>query len=159
MDQDATWYGDSPRPRPHCARWGPSFPSPKKGAQPPIFGPCLLWPNGWMDQDATWYNCRPGPGQHCVRCGPSSTPRDTAPTSPPQNWPLSGYIKMALGTKTTLCDMGTQLPLHKTGTQPPIFGPRILWPNGRPSQLMLSTYCRAHGRESIYFTTGRSLSP
>jgi len=22
------------------------------GAQPPIFGPCLLWPNGWMDQDA-----------------------------------------------------------------------------------------------------------
>jgi len=28
--------------------------SPKKGAQPPpIFGPCLLWPNPWMDQDAT----------------------------------------------------------------------------------------------------------
>jgi len=24
-----------------------------KGAQPPIFGPCLLWPNGWMDQDDT----------------------------------------------------------------------------------------------------------
>jgi len=24
-------------------------------ARPPIFGPCLLWPNGWMDQDATWY--------------------------------------------------------------------------------------------------------
>jgi len=22
---------------------------------PPIFGPCLLWPNGWMDQDAAWY--------------------------------------------------------------------------------------------------------
>jgi len=28
---------------------------PKKGAQPPIFGPCVLWPNGWKDQDATWY--------------------------------------------------------------------------------------------------------
>ena len=26
---------------------------PKKGAEPPIFGPCLLWPNGCMDQDAT----------------------------------------------------------------------------------------------------------
>ena len=25
-----------------------------KGTQPPIFGPCLLWPNGWMDEDATW---------------------------------------------------------------------------------------------------------
>jgi len=27
---------------------------PTKGVEPPIFGPCLLWPNGWMDQDATW---------------------------------------------------------------------------------------------------------
>ena len=28
---------------------------PLKGAHqpPPIFGPCLLWPNGWMDQDTT----------------------------------------------------------------------------------------------------------
>ena len=22
---------------------------------PPAFGPCLLWPSGWMNQDATWY--------------------------------------------------------------------------------------------------------
>ena len=29
-------------------------PAPPKGAQPPIFGPCLLYPNGWMDKDATW---------------------------------------------------------------------------------------------------------
>ena len=21
-DQDATWYGDRPRPRPHCVTWG-----------------------------------------------------------------------------------------------------------------------------------------
>jgi len=26
---------------------------PKKGADPPIFDPFLLRPNGWMDQDAT----------------------------------------------------------------------------------------------------------
>jgi len=32
---------------------------PLKGAQPPLFGPCLLWPNGWMDQDAAWYEGRP----------------------------------------------------------------------------------------------------
>ena len=31
----------------------PAFP-PQKGRRPTIFGPCLLWPNGWMDQDATW---------------------------------------------------------------------------------------------------------
>ena len=30
-------------------------PAPPKGAQPPIFGPCLLWPNGGMDQDGTWH--------------------------------------------------------------------------------------------------------
>jgi len=43
-----------------------------KGAQPPVFGPCLLWPNGWMDEDATWYGSRPRPMPHCVRRGPSS---------------------------------------------------------------------------------------
>jgi len=30
----------------------PAFP-PQKGRRPTIFGPCLLWPNGWMDQDGT----------------------------------------------------------------------------------------------------------
>ena len=44
---------------------------PQKGHSPPIFGPCLLWPNGCMDQDATWYGGRPQPGQHCVRWGSS----------------------------------------------------------------------------------------
>jgi len=34
---------------------------PKKGAQLLLFGPCLLWPNGWMDQDATWYRGKPQP--------------------------------------------------------------------------------------------------
>jgi len=38
-------------------------PFPKKRAEPPqIFGPCLLWPNGWMDQDVTWHEGRPQPG-------------------------------------------------------------------------------------------------
>jgi len=26
----------------------PALPSPKRGQSPQIFGPCLLWPNGWM---------------------------------------------------------------------------------------------------------------
>ena len=29
--------------------------APPKRAQPPVFGSCLLWPDGWMDEDATWY--------------------------------------------------------------------------------------------------------
>jgi len=43
MDQDATWYRGKPRPRRCCVRRGPS--SPARGAQqPPLFGPCVLWP-------------------------------------------------------------------------------------------------------------------
>ena len=30
-----------------------------KGAQPSVFGPCLLWPKGWMEQNAIWYGGRP----------------------------------------------------------------------------------------------------
>jgi len=33
---------------------GDPAPLPQNAAEPPFFGPCLLWPNGWMDQDATW---------------------------------------------------------------------------------------------------------
>jgi len=32
---------------------GDPGPLPKKGTEPPIFGPCLLRPNGCMDQNAT----------------------------------------------------------------------------------------------------------
>jgi len=49
MDQDATWYGGRPRPRRHCVRWGPS-PHGKGHSSPPLFGPCLLWPNGRPSQ-------------------------------------------------------------------------------------------------------------
>jgi len=117
--QDETWHARRPRPWPHCVRWGPSSPSPKRPQLPqfsahiccgqmaaqikmplgmevgfgpgdlvldantapppqkggralPIFGPCLLWPNGWMDQDRTWHGGRPQPRRPCgVRWGPS----------------------------------------------------------------------------------------
>jgi len=50
-------------------------PSPKQGGQqPPLFCPCLLWPNGWMDQDATWYGGRHRPWPHCFRWRPSFPP-------------------------------------------------------------------------------------
>ena len=57
MDQDATWHGGRPRPRHitlHIVSDDDPTPYPLKGTQPvsPIFGPYLLWPNGWMDQDA-----------------------------------------------------------------------------------------------------------
>jgi len=45
---------------------GDPAPPPIKGAQPPLFGQCLLWPIGWMDQDTTWYEGRRQPRRHCV---------------------------------------------------------------------------------------------
>jgi len=48
MHQDATWYGGRPKPRLLCVRWGPS-PGAKTGVEPPVFGPYLLWPNGYME--------------------------------------------------------------------------------------------------------------
>ena len=63
IDQDETWHAGRPRLWPHCIRWGPSYPLPKGHNPHPIFGPCLLRPNG--------YGGRPQPMAHCVRWGPS----------------------------------------------------------------------------------------
>ena len=187
MDQDGTWYGGRPRPRPHCARWGPSSPAPKKGhsaplefaahvycgqpagrikmalgtevdlglghivldgdpapspkrgrapnfrpifivnqtagctkmplgmerprglcvrwgpkkeAEPPIFGTCLLWPKGWMDQDGIWHGGRPWSSPHCARWGHSSPPPkgDRAPIF----WPMSIAAKRLDGLRRHL---------------------------------------------------------
>jgi len=55
--------------------------TPRKRAHP-IFGPCLLWPNGWIGEDAAWYGSRPGPRPHCTRRGPSSRERISAAPPP-----------------------------------------------------------------------------
>jgi len=61
-------------------------PIPKGGGAPaPIFGPFLLWPNGWMHQDTTWYAGRPRPRRLCVRWEPSYPQRKGTPSF----WPMS----------------------------------------------------------------------
>jgi len=61
---------------------GSQFP-PKRGTAPrPVFGPSLLWPNGWMDEDAIWYESRPRPRPHCVRRDPAP-PARKGHSSPP----------------------------------------------------------------------------
>jgi len=62
--------GDTPRPQ-------------KGGKAPPIFGPCLLWPNGLMDQDGTWHVGRPQPRRLYVRWGPSPIPPQKGGAAPP----------------------------------------------------------------------------
>jgi len=83
----------------------PALPFPKRGRAPsPIFGPFLLWPNGWMDQDATWHEGRPQPRRLCVRWGPC--PLRTKGVEPPPQFSAhfycgqtAGCMKMPLGMK------------------------------------------------------------
>ena len=114
--------------------------SHRKRAEPhPIFGPCPLWPNGWMDQDVTWYGGRPRPRRHCVRWGPASPSPRRGRSLPPQFsahvycGQTAGWIKMTLGMEVGLGPGhivldGTQHPPQK-GAQPPIFGQCLLRPN------------------------------
>jgi len=54
----------------------------------------------------------------------------------------AGWIRMSLGMEVslglaTLVDGNPALATER-GTAAPFFGPRLLWPNGRPSQQLLS---------------------
>ena len=138
------------------------FPTPpQKGAEPSILGPRLLWPNGCMDQDATWYEGRRGPSRHCIRWGPSSPKRGTAPHLLANVYcgQMAGWIKMPLGTEIGLgpghivLDGDLSPPPEGTASPPPIFGLYVLWPNGRPSQVLLRTclnFKQTPGQEVIH---------
>jgi len=61
------------------------------------------------------------------------------------------WIKLPLGTEVGLglghiVFGGYPVPPRKGAQQPPLFGPCLLWPNGRPSQQLPSSCCTAHGR-------------
>jgi len=44
----------------------------------PIFGPCLLWPNGWMDQDGIGMEVNLGPGHIVLDGDPAPLPKKVA---------------------------------------------------------------------------------
>jgi len=96
---------------------GDPAPLPKKRAEPPIFGPRLLWPNGWMDENTTLYGSRRRPRPHCVRRGPSS--------------PAKGHCSPPL---FGLCLLWPRSPISATAEL--VFS---LFSNGRPSQQLLSS--------------------
>jgi len=82
----------------------------------PLFGPCLLWPNGWMDQDTTWHGGCPRPRRQCVRWGPSS-PTERVTATPPlfAHVPCgqtAGWIKIPFGTEVGPGPVDTVLDGH-----------------------------------------------
>jgi len=140
----------------------------------PVCDVGVLWPNGWMDQDATWYSDRPQPRRHCVRWGPSCLPKkgNRSPQFSAHVYygQTAGWIKMPLGTEIGLGPGDIVLdwdpaPLPaKKGHSSPHFLAQVrlypsafvicalknylltylVWPNGRPSQQLLSS-CYATG--------------
>jgi len=66
----------------------------KKGHTHPIFGPCLLWPNGWMDEHALGTEVDLGTGHIVLDVVPAIRDRGTAAPSfrPYVLWPRSPYL-------------------------------------------------------------------
>jgi len=136
-----------PRPWPHCFRWGPSYPSPKRYS-PQIFRPYVLWPNGWMDQDVTWCGARLRPRRLCVKWGPRFPSPKGGQSPPPKKKSAHVYcdqtavwMKVVLGMEVGLSPGdfvldGDPVPFPQKGAEPPyqIFGPFLLWPNGSMHQ-------------------------
>ena len=86
---------------------GTQLPLLKKGGGAPnFFGPCLLWPNGWMDQDGTWHGGGSWSRPHGATWGPSSHPqrRGHSPQFSAHFYcgQTAGCIKMPLGIEVGL---------------------------------------------------------
>jgi len=64
-DQNGTYSMEVGLGPGHIVLVGDPAPLPKKGPEAPIFGPFVLWPNGWMDEDATWNEVDLGLWPHC----------------------------------------------------------------------------------------------
>jgi len=130
---------------------GNPAPLPKSGRSPPIFGPCLLGPNGWMDQDGTWHEGRSQRRRHCVRWGRSPLPKKGA--EPPLKFSAHFYcvqtaacIKMPLGMEVRLSPGdfvldGNLATAQKGDGAPQILGPCLFWPNGWMDQCPLWPNC------------------
>jgi len=96
------------------------LPSPKNRTESPIFGPFLLWPNGWMHQDATWCGGRPQPRRLCVGDPAPLRKRNGARQFSAHVYcgQTAAWIKMPLGMEVglgllgiVLDGVGTLLPL------------------------------------------------
>jgi len=148
-----------------CYRWGPSCPHGMGHSSP---SPLSIFMGagfaGWIKMPFGT-EVRPWPRPHGIRWGPSSSlPPEKRGTAAPifrpcLLWPNGWvWIKMKFGMEVNLdpghnVSWGPSSPPQR-GTAP-IFGPCLLWPNGRPSQLLLSTCCRAHDRDKPTFLTDR----
>ena len=113
--------------------------SPEKKAHPPrpIFGSCLLGPNGWMDQDmplGTEVNLGRGDVVLDGVAAPLPPKRGTAPSFRfTYCGQTAGWMKTPLCTEVDLVPGqivfdGVPAPCERGTAAPPLFGPCLLWP-------------------------------
>jgi len=141
MDQDETWHGGRPRPRPHCVRWGPSYPLPKRHSPQFSAHVCCGQMAGLTEMPLVT-EVGLSPGDIVLYWDPALPKRGHTPTFRPMSIVAKWLDGLSLGTEVGLglgnivLDGDPAAPKRDTA---PIFGLRLLWPNGRPSQLLLST--------------------
>jgi len=137
-DQDETWHAGRPRPWQHCVRWGPSSPPPK-GHSPPIFGPCLLRPNGWMMKLVLGMEVDLSPGDFVLDVDPVPFPQKRGGAPSPIFGPfyccqMAQCIKMPLDMDVGLSpgdfvlDGDPVFPPQQRGRRPPNFRPISIVP-------------------------------
>jgi len=84
MDLDETWHAGMSRPWPHCVRWGPNSPSPKR-AQPSSFRQLSVVSKRL---DGLRCHCHLiGPGDFVFDGDPAPTEKRHSPS--PNFWPMS----------------------------------------------------------------------
>ena len=115
---------------------GTQIPLRQKEAEPPIFGPCLLWPSGSMHEDCTWYGGMPRPSE-VVRWGPSSLLKGTRPPVFglcllwPNGWmdEHSTWYGSRPQPRPHCVRWGhSSSPPEKEHSSTPLFGACLLWP-------------------------------
>jgi len=129
----------------HIALDGDPAPPKRRHSPTLIFGPCVLW------QTAGWIKMSLGrkvglsPGDIVLDRDPAPPPKKKAAQQPhsPTFRPISIVAKqldesrghlVGLGPGDIVLD-GDPAPCPKRGhSSPPVFGPCLLWRNGRPSQ-------------------------
>jgi len=111
---------------------GDPAPSQKGGRASPMFGPCLLWPNGLLDQDGTCQGIRiPLAMEVCLSSPPLKGHSPLQFSANVRCGQTARSTKMPFDTKVGL-DPGdfvfvrTQLPPEKRYSPQPIFGPCLL---------------------------------
>jgi len=139
MDQDETLRAGRPWPWPHCVRWGPSSPSPKRGQSPQFSAHDCCGQMAILIKMPLGMEVGLGQSDF-VLDGDPALPSPKRGRSPPQflDHVYCGqtaiWIKMALGMEVGLGPGhivldGDPAPLPQKGAEPSIFGPFLLWPN------------------------------